>query len=343
MRVSTTERQLFKRCRRKWNYSSYNRMSLTPIVNAPALDLGTLIHATLAEWTKDPTVDPNILYTHLSSTHLSHMRKQYLERVGCNPSPDELSPTLEAIMLGQHLIANYQTKWHTPLPPGYTLIENELTLIQPVQGTEHCTCTYNSCPGLCWGETEFEPACGCGTEDCDCPIENKSCVSMHELECTFDGVMADENGDLYIIERKTFARTPTLDELNNNDQFLAYQWALDQMYPGKVVGLAYDGLLKREKPPANKTTDDLFLRRILLRNRHELAEFGTLLAYELNEMANPNLKITKTVPAVQGCQRWECRFIDVCHATSKGEPIDDLMKMFVRSTHKKHLEIEQET
>lgn len=341
MRVSTTERQLFKRCRRKWDYSSYNRMSLTPIVNAPALDLGTLIHATLAEWTKDPTVDPNVLYTHLSSIHLSNMRKQYLERVGCNPSPDELSPTLEAIMLGQHMIANYQTKWHTPLPPGYTLIENELTLIQPVANTEHCTCPVGNhskateCRYCYDVDSNYQCVCKELYEPC-------GCCSLHELECTFDGVMADENGDLYIIERKTFARTPTLDELNNNDQFLAYQWALDQMYPGKVVGLAYDGLLKREKPPSTKTFDGLFLRRILLRNRHELAEFGTLLAYELNEMAGPNLKITKTVPAVQGCQRWECRFIDVCHATSKGEPTDDLMKMFVRSTHKKHLEIEQE-
>lgn len=350
MRVSTTERQLFKRCRRKWDYQSYNRQSLSPIVNAPALDLGTLVHATLAEWTLNQLIDPVEHYKVLAQAHFQRMIDQYTERIGCAPSQQELEPTQNAILLGVGMIINYKDKWHQALPPGFELIENELTLIQDVPGTRHCLCQEQNQPipecsnCHCLTETSWSQ-CWCAHETWahNTPTPKCTCDSFHQLECTFDGVMSDANGDLYIIERKTFSRTPSLDELNNNDQFLAYQWALDKMYPGRVVGVAYDGLLKKLKPPAGKTMDDLFLRRILLRNEHELQEFGSLLALELYEMAAPSLAITKTVPAVQGCQRWECQFIDACHATSRGEPTEHLMKMFIRTDRKRHLDIQQQT
>lgn len=341
MRVSTTERQLFKRCRRRWDYQSYNRQALTPVINAPALELGTLVHAVLADWTQDHSADPVKLYTDKSQEYFQTVIQLYTERVGCAPSESELRPNMEAIVLGKAMIENYQAHWHTPLPPGFTLIQNELTLVQPVPGTDYCTCPTGNCGHLCercYGpDVYYNCLCAEYYDKTDC-----DCLALHELECTFDGVMADENGDLYIIERKTFARTPAIDELTNNDQFLAYQWALDQQMPGKVVGLAYDGLLKKPKPSGvHRELKDLFLRRLLLRNRHELAEFGTLLALELNEMANPNVPIYKTVPAVGGCQRWECSLIDVCRAQSKGEPTEDMLKMFVRSDRKKHLDMAQ--
>lgn len=337
MRISVTERQTFKRCRRKWDFASYNRQSLAPIINAPALDLGTLVHATLAAWTQDTLLDPLAFYKEASLALNQQVIDSYVQRVGCAPSQDELKATHEAMQLGMAMISNYKDKWHTALPPGFTLVANELTLIQPVPGTEHYVCVKHNPDGYC-----ICPDCVC-ERDCDLTCTCLYCreEAYHELECTFDGVMQDANGDLYIIERKTFSRTPSVDELTNNDQFLAYQWALSQHY-SNVVGLAYDGLLKKVKPPAGKTYSDLFLRRILLRNRHELEEFGTLLAYELNEMADPNLKITKTVPPVVGCQRWECSFIDVCHAISKGEPTEYMMRMFQRTEHKKHLDLVSE-
>lgn len=330
MRISTTERQTYKRCRRKWDYSSYNRQSLAPVVNAPALDLGTLIHTTLADWTRDPNLDPVAHYTLVVQEYFQKLITLYTERVGCAPSQAELQPHLEAIALGQDMITNYQTKWHIPIPPGFTLIENELSLVQPVPDTEYCTQWDDGCRCT---------QCGPALTDTCCTY---CCLELHELECTFDGLMRDESNNYYIIERKTFSRTPSVEELNNNDQFLAYMWAANQVWPGKVVGVAYDGLLKKSKPSGvHKGLDDLFLRKILLRGEHELAEFGELLALELNEMANPNVPIYKTVPFM-GCQRWECSYIDVCQAQSRGETsnYNNLLKMFVRSERKAHLDVE---
>lgn len=327
MRVSVTERQTYKRCRRKWDYTSYNRQSLSPVVNAPALDLGTIVHAVLAEWTADPTLDPVQVYQTTSQQYFQNLVSVYTSRVGCAPSIAELQPTMDAIALGLSMIQNYRTQWGSPLPPGFTLIANEQSLVQPVPGTEHCTGICECCLGTV----------GSCLDKADCCLD---CIALHELECTFDGVMADERGDLYIIERKTFSRTPSLEELDNNDQFLAYQWAAEQAGFGKIVGIAYDGLLKKAKPSGvHNTLDKLFLRRTLLRGQIELAEFGSFLAQEVLEMANPNVPIYKTVPPVQGCQRWECSFLELCHATSKGYPTNDLLKMYTRVDRKSHLDL----
>lgn len=343
MRVSTTERQTYKRCRRKWNYTSYNRQSLSPVINAPALDLGTVVHATLAKWTRNPGLDPNQIYQDVSYLHLNQLIIQYTAKVGCAPSDAELKPSMEAMVLGKYMIQNYQQRWTTPIPPGFELVENELSIIQPVPGTEHVVCEHeeyclcgDDCCGIAWPSCDWRRPNTSGTALCS----RCSHIEMHELECTFDGLMRDADGNYYIIERKTFSRTPSLDELNNNDQFLAYQWAACQALGiDNVVGISYDGLLKKPAPSGtHRTLQDLFLRRILLRPKHELEEFGVLLAQELNEMASPNVPIYKTVPPVMGCQRWECSFIDLCQATSKGEPTDHLQRMFVHSDRKSHLD-----
>lgn len=319
--VSVTERQLFKRCRRRWNYASFSRQSLSPVVNAPALDLGTIIHATLADWTQDPQLDPINLYTTHSANLLRTTIDNYTERVGCKPSKDELQKTLEAINLGLSMIENYQSYWRTPLPPGFTLVENEQTLTVTIPHSEHCIgceCIEQGKFGAC----QIGTNCLDGAKAATCCLD---CVATHSLEATFDGIMADEHGQLFIIERKTFARHPSIDELDHNDQFLAYMWALSQQLPN-VVGVAYDGLWKREKPPTGKQPSDLFLRRILLRNEHELEEFGNLLSQEVADMADPNVRIYKNVPVLGGC--WDCNFKPLCDAHSRGDNLQHIQTLY---------------
>lgn len=342
MRISTTERQTKERCLRKWDLESWNRQALVPIVNSVALDFGTIWHATQAQWTRNLDVNPLDIYAEVSSAHLIAQVTRYQERIGCNPSKDELRPIIDAINTGKEMLLRYQQHWHTPLPPGFTLIENELTLIQDIPGTEHCTCepVQIQCEHDC-GECIGQPYDNCYqyTEQdigWKCP-----CIGFHQLECTFDGVMADANGDLFIIERKTYSRTPNLEELNNNDQFLAYMWALSKKLPN-VVGVAYDGALKNTRKPL----DESFLRRILLRSEDELLSFEEQLTYQALDMARLNEypynhpALYPVVPPVMGCQRWECSKIDLCHAMSKRQHghVAELLHMFVRSDYKRHLD-----
>src|ERR1051325_3633350 len=95
MRISVTERQLYKRCRRKWDYTSYNRQSLAPVVNAPALDLGTLVHQVLADWTSNPELDPVAHYSTTCQEYFKALVDVYTQRVGCAPNEAELGPTTD--------------------------------------------------------------------------------------------------------------------------------------------------------------------------------------------------------------------------------------------------------
>lgn len=317
--ISVTERQLFKRCRRKWDYSSFSRQSLVPVVNTPALDLGSLVHATLEQWTQDPELDPEEIYSYLSLQHLKSLITTYTERVGCKPSKEELTPQTEAITLGSSMIHNYKVHWRTPLPAGFTLVQNEQTVLVNIPDTWHCKCT-EDCYDWCHGGTEPSKCipCSCGP---------------HQLEATFDGIMADEHGQLFIIERKTYSRKPSIDELDRKDQFLAYMWALQQVLPSStVVGVAYDGLQKRTIPVAGKTTADLFLRRILLRNKHELEEFGQLLPLEAMDMCDSNVRLYKNEPVLGGC--WDCSFRPLCDAQSRGEQLTEVSRMYHRLNRK---------
>lgn len=328
MIISVTERQTYKRCPRKWDYSSFNRQGLTPVVNNPALELGTLIHATLAQWTSDPQANPIEMYASLASKQLEQLITRYTQSVGCNPSNDELLPILDAMALGQHMITNYQQQWRTPLPPGYDLVENEQTVLVNIPGTEHCGCvTHCECArciveALRWRDDNPGP-CKCFTVAPSC-----KCNVYHILEATFDGVMADATGQLFIIERKTYSRTPSIDELDENDQFLGYIWALSQTMLN-VRGVAYDGLWKRAKPTqAKPKLSDLFLRRTLMRNQHEVEEFGKLLPLEAMQMARPDVPIYKNVPPLGGC--WDdTSFRPLCKAQSRDENYAAISKLYV--------------
>lgn len=348
MIISVTERQLYKRCRRKWDLSSFNRQSLTPILNAPALELGTLIHQTLATWTSDPDLDPLEVYNEYAEQTKTRIILTYNEKIGCLPSQDELNPVLQAIILGRAMITNYQIRWRTPLPPGYTLVSNEQTLVIDIPNTEHCGCTYTNKQQPCVCAT-IEDSVISSTYHCDdyndglcaCEIPCPQCTRFHQLEATLDGVMADEHGQLFIIERKTYDRRPTEDKLDEEDQFLAYMWALRQSGMGSVRGVSYDGLWKREKVPAGRVFEDLFLRRIQTRNEQELAEFEYFLPYEVTEMAN-SPALYKTVPPLNGCT--DCNFRTLCKAISRQPQhyVDSLMSMYTKSNHKQWRKIDDE-
>lgn len=330
MIISVTERQTYKRCPRKWDYSSFNRQGLQSVINAAALELGTLIHATIAQWTSDPTQDPIQIYAALASKQLEQLITRYQQAVGCNPSNDELLPILDAMALGQHMIENYKQQWRTPLPPGYDLVENEQTVLVNIPGTKHCGCVVHcihECTHCIVDDLQWHnkpQLCECHT------VISCKCIQHHILEATFDGVMADAHGSLFIIERKTYSRTPSIDELDENDQFLAYIWALQtSMQSNNIHGVAYDGLWKRAKPTqAKPKLSDLFLRRTLMRNQHEVEEFGKLLALEAMQMARPDVPIYKNVPPLGGC--WDdSSFRPLCKAQSRDENYAAIAKLYV--------------
>ena len=137
----------------------------------------------------------------------------------------------------------------------------------------------------------------------------------HQLQGTLDGLMMDDEGNFFILERKTYGARPRLDILNHNDQFLAYIWAVQQLQDTKAkVGILYDGLWKR-KLEGKRKLEDMNVRHLLWRPQGEIDEFGRLLTLEVNDMAND--------PAIYVNRQWmgcfDCPFERLCTAQSSNK------------------------
>ena len=106
----------------------------------------------------------------------------------------------------------------------------------------------------------------------------------HQLEATLDGILRHKDGLLFVHERKTFGQHPRGNDLENNDQFLAYTWVLQQLNMGEIGGVVYDGLWKRGEVPKGKKMEDLFIRKAIPFVRDQLDEFELYLSAEASEM-----------------------------------------------------------
>ena len=286
MIVSVTERSVFRRCRRRWDYSSTNRRGLVRVgPTAKALELGSLIHKALGEWSLHEELDPVELFMTFATQRMDEIDSAYRLTVGAAPSTEEFGPLLDIITLGRAMVSNYKKFYGSPLPPNMRFASIEQQVEVPIPGTN--------------GE--------------------------HVLKASFDGLLQDDKNRLFVLERKTFSRRPALDSLHRNDQFTAYTWAARELGIGPVHGVAYDGLLKKAKLPRNSTDPaDLFLRTTIRKPPEELEVFEQNLIGEVRDMANPDLVLYPNVPW-KGCD--DCSFGDLCTAQSRGEPIDDLIRL----------------
>src|SRR5689334_11671390 len=111
---SITDRQTYKRCRRKWNYSSNARMNLERVGSgAEALELGGLVHRALAQWVLEPQVDLPVLFMKHAADRMVEISKKYEANVGAKISDEELAPLLDVVQLGEAMMKNYQAKYKT--------------------------------------------------------------------------------------------------------------------------------------------------------------------------------------------------------------------------------------
>lgn len=291
-------------------------MALTKIINAPALSLGSLIHATLEQWRLDPSANPVSIYDSLCVIERTEVILTYTEHFGYEPSDLELEPTRDAMHVGHAMIENYREVWKTPLPPNFKLISSEQTIIVPIPGTEHCTS-----PQDCY--------CGeCHQDYCLATSPHCKYKELHQLEGTLDFLVDDIEHDRPAFgDVKTYGKTPNLKELDRKRQFTGYCWLLQQSkLAPDIHHCFYDGLNKRVDPIRGKTLADNFIRRTLPRSQHAIDEYGRTLAMTVNEMANPNVNIYPQIP-FSGC--WDCSFEELCDAETNGEDTAPYLSQYV--------------
>lgn len=363
---SVTDLGNFRRCRRKWDWSSNTRQNLTTIGSgAEPLELGGLVHRALADWIadwysendelrekarklEDVTIkigeDEYKTYSYLSAVFLGHAGKRqqeiitaYKERTGNEKVPPDIMDSLiNVIDMGVDMMANYQTYHKQPLEKHMRFAAPEQEVIVPVPGTEHrCEKCFNIAYNnnfitvLYANHITLENSLRFPARD-DCEDCHGTGIVFHYLSATLDGLCQDERDNFLVIEHKTYENRPKKMNLYMNDQFTGYAWVVRELGIGKVAGIAYDGMWKRNKPPKYMQREkragllsDLFIRIIIPKENAELDEWGRNLALEINEMAN-NPEIYPNVPW-QGCD--DCSFVQPCYAQMRGEDNSKLIQL----------------
>jgi hypothetical protein len=152
----------------------------------------------------------------------------------------------------------------------------------------------------------------------------------HKIKARLDELIIDEYNQIFILERKTYSIRPLRGVIEYRPQFKCYVWAARELLGDKIIGIAYDGLWKRDHVPKGKKLEDLFTRMLIRPNAHELKEFENFLVYITNEMANDPVIYKHWIEESMsfiGCAR--CEFKAPCVAESRGQDTD----FFVRSQY----------
>jgi hypothetical protein len=272
------------------------------------LSVGTIVHRAHQLWLENPHKTMHDCAMDASVEASNGVRERYLKQVGAYPSDDEMGVTHESIDFALTMCENYALKYGTPLPPDYTLIKAEQKIRVPVPAPEHV------CPARlrgamdCLSKKVSHPQADC--ETCE-PGEG---IAVHYLEGKVDGLIQHSSGRVDVLEHKTYGNRPKQEDLQSNDQFIAYLWLVGQLgfNPHLDSCVAYDGMWRRKAVPRGRTFDDLFARYTLTRSPAELEEFERFLPLELNDMAAQYARPDDAYinRQWQGC--WDCGVSDAC-------------------------------
>lgn len=321
MIISVTEIETYHRCPRKWCLTSLNTLKLVSKVNInSALDLGTLVHKSLAYWLSNPNDDLEIIFNDLAMKKMWQFLEFYKEVNGFRASSLELDVLTRITQLGMGMMRNYQEHYKHPLPAKYEFVAPEQEIVVEIPGTEH-PCRDCNASGT--------HIVAINNKLVKCPTCDGTGIAHHYLKVTLDGLVVDIADKLFILEHKTYGKRPDIYHLSRNHQFLGYISALHQIEtPDNIGGLLYDGIWKRDELPKGKKLKDLFLRTVLLRSPAEVEQWWIHTARTAFEMEaqSRDFHHPSNYPVIpwNGCDN--CGVQSICDSLNKKENVDALIR-----------------
>lgn len=213
--ISLSEIETFKRCKFKWDLSSANRQSIRH-KTSPALylSLGSAVHKALeAHALGGDAVEA-------AETYLVVEREArvqaYIEEHGSEPWPMELAKFDETAELAMGLVRQYVQRYGRD----DTLADQGLTLIGiEVPFKIDITAEIKRRFGLNWKSIYF-----CGT---------------------LDGIAVDEQGNIWVVENKTYSQKPSTEDIQWHFQAMGYAVAIEWLTGLPVTGVLYNGIAKK--------------------------------------------------------------------------------------------------
>lgn len=285
MIFSVTERQEYKRCRRKWDLGSRNRQGLTRNVPSMALGLGTLVHTALENWAKTPDTSLVDHFGKAAEIKIEEAKLHYYERVGTRPSDSEVGPLLDALVLGRSMMINYQAYWKTLMPADFELIATEQRIQVLIPGTEHY-------------------------------LEGKLDMLMRNKKTSRIYVRDYKTYSSRPVEEDLFHDDQFIAYI-----WIANQLGFGQVAGLAYDGLWKRAAVPKKVDNRVGQMSDLFTRIRIERPIDEVIEFERMVVLEVNEMAsNPPIYMNRVT--WNGSCRWGCDYNKLCYAMSRGEDTD---------------------
>lgn len=356
-RLSTTERQEFKECRRRWDFSSLSRQALEPNRPAMALWFGTGIHHVLEHlyMRRKAEAEPGMgdlvgsseeefvvdLWNDWTENEIAKMEKLN------GPLWDEQKEALrDSGTLGREMLQHY-VRWSSVAdyvePNGFKQIlytEKEFAVWVPGPDGEPYHFTDGS--GQVWEIW---------------------------LVGRLDLFVEDFDGRIWVVDHKTSKDKLDTEILTLDDQMTMYIWAAQRILQKEIAGCLYNVLRKKlpvvprvlasgkglSKDKSIDTTYDVYLQAILdngfdpkdyedilhmlknkdagfftrakvYRNQHEIAMAGRMLLMEAIDMLNDPY----IYPSPTWDCRWKCDFKDLCLTMNRNDDVDYLLKTLYR-------------
>lgn len=152
--------------------------------------------------------------------------------------------------------------------------------------------------------------------------------SRYHLKAKIDLIVQDlEIGGLWVVDHKSGANLPTQMDLDIDDQFGLYQWAMNEM--GKKVRGSIHNANRTQRNKSHMPLDTRLSRTYLNRSDKELVNLA-FDAYQVARAAWPpksQPRIAYSSPDPRQCG-WKCDFKEAHLAMRKGLPMQGVMRDF---------------
>ncbi len=208
---SVSDMMTFLQCRERWDISSPNRQSLRHKAS-PRLYLttGTAFHHAIESNEKHPTINPVAAASAYLAVERANRVAAYRAETGFDPWPAEMTKFEDAAELTTALVDQYFDHYGTENP----LADQGLRYIAT--------------------EVPFK-----------IDISEHTNIPDSFFVGTFDGIAADADDNLWLVENKTYSAKPDLQDLMVHFQTTGYAVAWEMLTGLPLTGALYNGVAKK--------------------------------------------------------------------------------------------------
>lgn len=363
-RLSTTERQEFKECRRRWDFGSFSRQAIEPNRPAIALWFGTGIHHALEMYysNTDLVVEP------VGEKEVRYLMDCEPERAIVEHWKHWAAKEIARIENSQTVLWDEQrTELEESVKLGSGMLEGYVAWAQKEDSRDD-----TGFKEVLYTEKEFAVWVPDENGEPYHMVDGSGQVWEIWLVGRLDMVVKDFDDRIWVLDHKTSKDRLDADILILDDQMTMYLWAAQQILKVPLEGCYYNVLRKKlpkeptmlkagglSKAKDQDTTYDVYMQAILdngldpadyegildilankrtaffervkvRRNSHEIAMAGRMLLLEAIDMLNdPYIYPSPT----RDC-KWKCDYKDLCLAINRNDDVEYLKNALFRKREK---------